>query len=65
MALGQKAKEFNFAKIPNVFTLNSLSLTSKSGNDLKRDLIKELEFRIQNLKSDIEDEKEKLMNQYT
>lgn len=46
MALGAKAKEFNFAKIPNVFSLNSLSLTSKSGNDLKKDLIKELEFRI-------------------
>ena len=39
--------------------MNELSLSSKEG---KKDAIKELQFRIDNLKSDIEDEKEKTIS---
>jgi hypothetical protein len=44
----------------SVFPLNSLCLTSESSNDLKKEILKELEFRIINYRSDIEDEREKL-----
>jgi hypothetical protein len=39
--------------------LNSLCLTSAIIEENKRDAIKELEFRISNLKTDQEDEKER------
>ena len=44
--------------------MNNYSLVSKTGNDAKQELIKELEYKILNLKSDIEDEKEKEVEEY-
>lgn len=42
--------------------MNELSLSSKGHLEGKKDAIKELQFRIDNLKSDIEDEKEKTIS---
>lgn len=44
--------------------MNNYSLVSKTGNDVKKELIKELEYKILNLKSDIEDEKDKYIEEY-
>ena len=43
--------------------MNELSLSSKGHLEGKKDAIKELQFRIDNLKSDIEDEKEKTISE--
>ena len=40
--------------------MNILQLTSQQLFESKRDKIKELDFRINNFKSDLEDEKEEL-----
>ncbi|EGR28053.1 WD repeat protein [Ichthyophthirius multifiliis] len=45
--------------VGSVYCLNSLCLTSNIIEENKKDIIKELEFRIQNLKTDQEDEKER------
>ena len=51
-------------KFVNAYLLNSLSLVGRSNMEGKRDQIKELEFKIQNAKSDMEDIKDKYKNDY-
>lgn len=52
------------SKMAKVYLMNNYSLVSKTGNDVKKELTKELEYKIQNLKSDIEDEKDKYIEKY-
>lgn len=63
------AKETNFNqnidKITSAYALNSLCLSSLASKQTKKESIKELEFRLQNNKSDIEDEKEKWEDIYS
>lgn len=54
----------NNNKAAKVYLMNNYSLVSKTGNDAKKELIKELEYKILNLKSDIEDEKDKDIEEY-
>jgi WD40 repeat protein len=51
-------------KFVNAYLLNPYSLVGRPNMEGKRDQIKELEFKIQNAKSDIEDIKEKYINDY-
>lgn len=57
-------KKDSVGKIVNTFLLNSLALVGRANMDSKREYIKELEFKIQNAKTDVEDEKEKLVSHY-
>ncbi|KAL4489496.1 hypothetical protein ABPG72_002792 [Tetrahymena utriculariae] len=50
-------------QVGSIYCINQLCLSSTSSQENKKDLIKELEFRISNLKTDQEDEKEKQVNQ--
>ena len=55
------------ADVLNYYYLNEMSMSSKLHQEMKKDMIKELQFRIDNQKSDIDDEKDKLTqikNQY-
>ncbi|EGR28381.1 WD repeat protein [Ichthyophthirius multifiliis] len=55
-------KENNYEALEKVtlaYSLNNLCLCSKIAQEQKKESIKELEFRLQNYKSDIDDEKEK------
>ena len=45
--------------------MNSLCLCSSVSHQIKKESIKELEFKLQNCKSDIEDEKEKWEDLYS
>lgn len=63
-AAGGKKKDL-MGKFVNSYLLNTLTLIGKVGFVAKRDQIKELEYKIQNAKSDVDDEKEKLINYYT
>ncbi len=49
----------------NLYGLKPLCLFSLVNNDTKRDVTKELEFRIQNMTSDIQEEKQKLVETKT
>lgn len=42
-----------------MYYMNKLCMTSKYAIDIKNENIKELEFRLSNLQSDLDDEKEK------
>eukprot|EP00825_Cyclidium_porcatum_P006059 TRINITY_DN1297_c0_g1_i7.p1 TRINITY_DN1297_c0_g1~~TRINITY_DN1297_c0_g1_i7.p1 ORF type:complete len:412 (-),score=82.61 TRINITY_DN1297_c0_g1_i7:60-1295(-) len=50
--------------ISNTYSLNPLALCSKQSTDAQKEVIKELEFRLQNFKSDIDDEKERKIELY-
>lgn len=49
----------------SLYGLKPLCLFSLVNNDTKRDVTKELEFRIQNMTSDIQEEKQKLIETKT
>lgn len=51
-------------KVTNTYGLNQLCLCSKQSTDAQKEVIKELEFRLQNFKSDIEDERERKIELY-
>lgn len=53
----------NFS-IANLYCFNQLTFVSRANQDNKKDQVKELEFRISNLKTDIDDEKEKIIHLY-
>ncbi|KAL4462030.1 hypothetical protein ABPG74_000875 [Tetrahymena malaccensis] len=55
----------NIDKITSAYSLNTLCLCSRFSQETKKESIKELEFRLQNYKSDIEDEKEKWEDIYS
>ena len=44
--------------------MNELSLSTMNYENIVNDQIKAQEFKIENLKSEIENEKEKIMNKY-
>ncbi|CAD8184741.1 unnamed protein product [Paramecium pentaurelia] len=49
-------------KITNTFALNSLCLCSTTAQEIRQEQLKELEYRLQNFKSDIDDAKEVQLN---
>lgn len=63
-SLSSGKKRESVGKIVNAYLLNSLILVDRTIMENKKEQIKELEFKIQNAKSNIEDEKEKLVVYY-
>lgn len=51
--------------IAKVYMMNNFSMISEVNQKGRNEVIKEQEYRIQNLKSDIEDEKEKCISHFT
>ena len=52
------------AFLDRTYQLNRICLTSKVKDDIKVDQIKELQFKIQNIKSDTDDQIEKIIGKY-
>jgi WD40 repeat protein len=59
-----KDLERNNFSIANLYCFNQLTFVSRANQENKKDQIKELEFRISNLKTDIDDEKERIISRY-
>ena len=58
------SKDADKLSLSNLYNFNSLAFVSRNSQDFKKDQSKELDFKIANLKSDIEDQKQDLIQKY-
>lgn len=63
-ALSHQKDNDLLGRISNTFNFSEFCLLSSSTQEMRREKIKELDFKIQNTKSDIEEQKEKIVNFY-